>query len=71
MLFYFIIFCTIGGIIGVVVKNFKVALGVIGAITLGWAFVYGPWALVTFIELTVGYTVAKTVIKEIKSRNRR
>ena len=65
MIFYFVIFCVAGFIIGILLKNFKVAMLVIALISLCWAFVYGPWALATFVELMVGYAVAKVVAKEM------
>lgn len=65
MFFYFIIFFILGIILGIVVKNHKIALGVIGAITLCWAFVYGAWALATFLELMLGFGVARVIQKEI------
>ncbi len=66
MLFYFIIFCIVGFILGIVINNIKVVLGIVAAITLCWTFAYGPWALATFIELMLGVAVAKIVMKEVK-----
>jgi hypothetical protein len=65
MLFYFVIFCIIGSFIGFILKDFKIAMVVIVAISICWAFVFGPWALATFIELMVGYAVGKIIKKEI------
>ena len=53
--------------LGVVLKNFKKALAVIVIISLCWAFVFGPWALATFIELMLGYAVVKVIINEISN----
>lgn len=66
MLFYFIIFCIIGFVLGVVIKNIKIALGIVAAITLCWTFAYGPWALATFFELILGVAVGRVVMKEVK-----
>ena len=67
MLFYAVTFCVIGAVLGVVLKNFKKALAVIVIISLCWAFVFGPWALATFIELMLGYAVVKVIINEISN----
>ena len=40
-------------------------MSVIAIITLCWAFIYGPWALATFIELMMGYAVAKEIRKHM------
>lgn len=66
MFFYFVVFCIIGFFLGVILKNFKIAMAVVVTITLCWAAVYGPWAVATFIELMLGFTVARVVAKEIK-----
>ena len=26
-------------------------------VTIGWAFAFGPWAVLTFIELIIGFSV--------------
>ena len=65
MLFYFILFCIIGCVLGFVVKNIKIALGIVVAISLCWAFVYGPWELATFLELMWGLAVARGVMRKI------
>ena len=59
MLFFIVVFCIIGFVIGIVLNNSKIAMTVIGVITIGWAFAFGPWALATLIELMVGYAVGK------------
>lgn len=61
MLFYFIIFCAAGFFIGAIIKNTRIAIAVIAAISLCWAFAFGPWALATFLELLLGYAVANSV----------
>ncbi len=65
MLVYFVVFCVVGFIVGVVFKDLKLALAAMVVISVCWAFVYGPWALATFIELVLGYAVAKVITREI------
>jgi hypothetical protein len=62
MLLFIILFCTIGYIVGRK-ANLKIAMIIFCIITILWAFVFGPWALATFIELIIGYGVAKEVEK--------
>lgn len=40
----------------------KIALGSILVISILWAFAMGPWAIATFIELLIGYAVAKKML---------
>ena len=61
MLFYFVIFCIIGFAIGILAKGFNIAIAIIVTISLCWGIVFGPWALATFIELILGYAVARFV----------
>ena len=61
MLFYFIIFCIVGFAIGALLKDSKVSIAIIITISLLWALAFGPWALATFVELILGYTVARRV----------
>ena len=35
----------------------------IGIITIGWAFIMGPWAIATFIELAVGSAIGHNIRK--------
>lgn len=34
---------------------------VIIGITIGWFFAFGPWAIATFIELLIGYSVVQSI----------
>ena len=65
MFFYFILFCIMGFVIGIIIRNIKLALGIIIVITLGWTFAYGPWALATFFELALGFAIARIIVKEV------
>ena len=58
MLFNLLCFCGLGFALGIIVENRKLSLTTIVLISLGWAFLYGPWAIATFVELLVGYAVA-------------
>ncbi|SHN70075.1 hypothetical protein [Desulfovibrio litoralis] len=64
MLFYFVIFIVIGFVLGAMQKNVKIASVIIIAISLCWAVVFGPWALAAFVELMIGYALAKYLAKE-------
>lgn len=68
MFFYFIVFCIIGFVIGSMQKNPKNAMGIIVAVTICWALAWGPWAVATFVELMIGYALAKIIIKETKTQ---
>lgn len=61
MLFFAIVFVILGLMIGSLLKEESVAITSILVITVIWAFVYGPWAIATFIELIVGYGFAKNI----------
>lgn len=61
MLFYFVIFCIVGFAIGHMIKDSKIAITIIVVIALLWALIFGPWAVSTFIELILGYIVARKV----------
>lgn len=63
MLFYMVIFLSLGVAIGLSIKQISIGIISIVVITIGWYFVYGPWAIATFIELLIGYAVAKNVAK--------
>lgn len=57
MLFYALIFLSIGFILGKFLAE-KYACGVSIIISIIWAFIYGPWAFVTFFELGIGIFIA-------------
>jgi hypothetical protein len=60
MLIYIIIFTVTGLLLGIFLKE-KVAVSWIIIITVGWAFAMGPWAIATFIELGIGYSIARGI----------
>ena len=39
------------------VISFLIIIG----ITIGWFFAFGPWAIATFIELLIGYSVVQSI----------
>ncbi len=61
MLFYIIAFCIVGFIIGLVVPNQAIATVLIVAISVGWFFVWGPWAIAAFVEQIVGYALGAKI----------
>ncbi|WP_158309272.1 hypothetical protein [Glaciecola punicea] len=48
----------------VVIDNADTAKFVIILISIAWAFVFGPWAIVTFLELILGFTLVNKLKKE-------
>ena len=52
-------FLRLFGIEDEVISN---TLGSILVISILWAFAMGPWAIATFIELLIGYAVAKKML---------
>jgi hypothetical protein len=61
------IFLTIGFVIGLCDKSKKYGFWLIASITILWGFVFGPWAVATFIELVIGYLVSVTYFNSKKS----
>lgn len=55
---YFIMFLIVGMILGYLLDD-KSAIMAIVIISVLWAFIFGPWALATFIELLLGYGLVK------------
>lgn len=53
MFFYFVVFVAVGFAIGMFAPE-KVAAILIVGLTIAWAFVFGPWALASFIEMCLG-----------------
>jgi len=53
---FIVLFLIIGFFIGLLAKE-EVAYGLILIITIAWAFIFGPWAIATFIELAIGYSL--------------
>jgi hypothetical protein len=67
---FIIVFIVIGFIIGFVQNDDGAALGIIILISILWALVMGPWAIATFIELYIGYSLARaTKKKEVLTSN--
>lgn len=62
MLFYIIVFVIIGFALGAFIKDLRSAIIAIAAISVVWTLVWGPWALAAFIELLVGYYIAKNML---------
>jgi hypothetical protein len=61
----FITFVITGGFLGFIFdseEKSKVGLGVILLITLLWAFVAGPWAIATLIELLLGFAIVRKLM---------
>jgi predicted Co/Zn/Cd cation transporter (cation efflux family) len=58
MLYYITIFIVIGFLIGMATsENEDNAFQIIIFITLAWAFVFGWWAVASFVELIIGYSI--------------
>jgi len=58
MILGFIIFFTIlGFLIALFTKSKVDAYTFIISISILWVFIMGPWAIATFIELVIGYTI--------------
>ncbi len=58
---FIIIFIIIGLILGVIIEDANKAIVAIIIISILWAFVFGPWAIATFIELLIGYNLMKKI----------
>jgi len=54
---FIILFVIIGFFIGKNIEDQGFAYGLIILITVAWAFIFGPWAIATIIELSVGYAL--------------
>lgn len=59
---YIIVFIVTGFLLGYTLQD-KIALGSILGISILWVLAMGPWAIATFIELFIGYVVAKKMLK--------
>jgi len=62
MIGFMLIFLVIGFLIGLFLSESAVIVWVI-IITVGWAFVMGPWAIATFLELVLGIAIANGIKK--------
>jgi hypothetical protein len=58
---YIIIFTIIGFVMGIFVKDDNLSIGLIIIISVLWWFAMGPWAIATFIELILGYSLSKKI----------
>lgn len=67
MLFYIIVFLGLGFAIGLFIKETSSAIIAIIVISIVWAVVFGPWAVAAFIELLIGYAVAKSIANSNES----
>jgi len=54
---FIITFIVVGIIMGSVLEEGTAVTGII-IISVLWAFIMGPWAIATFIELMLGYMIA-------------
>jgi len=57
-------FIGVGFLIGGFVKSRISGILLILGTTIIWFFIYGPWALATFIELMIGYVVAQVSVRD-------
>jgi hypothetical protein len=64
MIGYILLFILVGAAIGFFLDE-KGAYFWIGIITIGWAFIMGPWAIAAFIELVLGYSIASAAKEKI------
>lgn len=62
MLAYFIMFFIVGIVLGILLEQ-KQGIILILIISILWMFVFGPWALVTFFELLLGFFLVKKLNK--------
>jgi len=58
IIMFIIVFTIVGLIMGFVLEE-NIAIISIIVISVLWAFVMGPWAIATLIELSLGYAIAK------------
>jgi|FLOH01.1.fsa_nt_gi hypothetical protein len=57
---FIITFIVVGLIMGFVLNENIAIIGIV-IISVLWAFVMGPWAIATLIELSLGYAIAKKI----------
>ena len=58
MIEYIVLFIGLGFFLGLFLEE-EMAMGWIIVLTIGWAFIMGPWAIATFVELFLGFSIAK------------
>jgi len=56
---FIILFIIAGVLIGIFTESASSAIALIIIISILWAFAFGPWAIATLIELSVGYYIYK------------
>ena len=39
-------------------------------IAIGWGFLYGAWAIATFIELIIGFSIANSILSDPEERKK-
>lgn len=62
---YILVFVLIGFFIGAIANDQGKAITIIVVISILWAFAAGPWGIVTFIELMIGYYLSKPKINTL------
>lgn len=62
MLGFFIMFFIVGVVLGIILEEKQGIIAII-IISILWMFVYGPWAIATFIELLLGFFLVKKLNK--------
>lgn len=62
MIEFFIVFIIVGYIIGITIADSEKSIIIILLISILWMFAFGFWAIATFIELLLGYTLAKRLV---------
>lgn len=64
---FIVLLVVVGFFIGLLVEEEETAFGIILVITIIWAFIFGPWAIATFIELLVGYGIGLSLSRDRES----
>lgn len=64
MIEFFIIFFVIGYFLGILISNNEKAIMLILIISILWMFAFKFWAIATFIELMIGFSLSKIIKKE-------
>ena len=60
MIGYIVVFVIIGISLGFYLKK-EASYLFIGIITIAWAFVMGPWAVATLVELSLGHAIGQSM----------
>lgn len=64
---FMIVFIVVGLIMGYALQEKNAIVGIV-IISILWAFIMGPWAIATLIELSLGYVLAKKIKESKKKR---